>query len=109
MRRLGRTGALLCVVVVVSAITACTPSNRPLREVSTDVVTSTGHTPVLIVPGWALECRQGPAKEWKTWTDAFVASGWSKDEVDVLDYDACAPATKTAELVGHAVYALRER
>ena len=108
MRR-AKTGALVCVVIVIAAVTACTPSNRPLRDISTVAVTSTGHTPVLIVPGWALECRQGPPTEWKAWTNAFVAAGWSDTEVDVLDYDACAPASQTAELVGHAVDALLER
>jgi triacylglycerol lipase len=71
--------------------------------------TSSGHTPVLIVPGWALDCRQGPQTEWKAWTEAFVAAGWNRNEVDVLDYDACAPATRTAVQVGHAVDALLER
>jgi triacylglycerol lipase len=109
MRRRGHLWALTCVVTGIAALAACTPSTRPLREISPVSVTSSGHPPVLIVPGWALECRQGPASEWSKWTDALLAAGWLPGEVEVLDYDACAPAKETAARVGAAVDTLLAR
>jgi triacylglycerol lipase len=105
---LATVASLLMVLAVVG--TSCTPASRPLRLVSAQSVSEpSGKHPVLIVPGWALECRHGPPSEWNPWTRELAAAGWHAGEVEVLDYDTCASAVETAELVGDAVQKLRVR
>ena len=96
--------------MVMAVAVACTPSTRPLRLVSTDSVSQpSGKHPVLIVPGWSLECRHGPPSEWGPWTRQLAAEGWLDGEVEVLDFDTCKSAVETADLVGDAVQKLRLR
>ena len=109
-REAGRGAAVLLVVVAAVAVGCAPAGTRALREPSdVHIAATSDHLPVLIVPGWALQCRQGPAAEWDPWTRALTTAGWTDGEVEVLDYDTCAPATTTAERVASAVQTLRER
>jgi pimeloyl-ACP methyl ester carboxylesterase len=62
-----------------------------------------GHRPVLIVPGWALLCENGPPTEWQTWLDEFAAAGYAPGEVEVYQGSRCEPNTTTAGRVGTVV------
>src|SRR6478736_6325380 len=62
-----------------------------------------GHRPVLIVPGWALLCENGPPSEWQTWLDEFATAGYAPGEVEVYEGSRCEPNTTTAERFGALV------
>ena len=98
-------------VVAMLCVAACAPAGgRALREPSRSPAAEvSGRDPVIIVPGWALECRHGPATEWQPWIDALFAAGWTEAEVYVVDYDTCAAADQNAARVAAAVDALLTR
>jgi triacylglycerol lipase len=68
-----------------------------------------GHRPVLIVPGWALGCENGPTTEWQDWLDAFSSAGYAPGEVEVFQGSRCIPNEQSAVAVGAAVDSLLDR
>jgi triacylglycerol lipase len=98
----------------VTALAACTPSpDAPLlpglptpqrtQVPGPPIPHPSGHRPVLIVPGWAMLCENGPTTEWQDWLDAFAAAGYAPGEVVVYQGSRCEPNTTTAERVGRIV------
>jgi triacylglycerol lipase len=97
-------GVLAIAAVVVAACTPA-PGTRPLRTVvpGPAIAHPSGHRPVLIVPGWAFRCENGPPTEWQMWLDQFAAAGYAPGEVEVFAGDRCEPNERTAERLGPIV------
>ena len=58
---------------------------------------------MIIVPGWALRCGNGPASEWRLWLAGFAHAGYAQDEVEVFGGDRCQPNEQLAAQLGDEV------
>ncbi len=110
MRRLGRAW-IVAVVACLAAACSTAPSATAVNPTtpSPPIPHPSGHRPVLIVPGWALGCENGPPSEWQDWLDAFSAAGYAPGEVEVFQGSRCIPNEQSAVAVGAAVDSLLAR
>ena len=96
---------MLAGLLVVAGACSAAPGAAPARSVvpGPAIVAPSGHRPVLIVPGWALLCENGPPSEWQLWLDEFDRAGYAPGEVEVYQGSRCEPNVRTAERVGELV------
>ncbi len=95
---------VLVSIAMLAAGCAAAPGASPAQAVAAPAAMA----PVVLVPGWELGCA-ARTDDWDMWRDAFVARGLPADQFVVVHYDSCQPNRRTAQMVGDAVQALRER